>query len=484
MYGPFEIVYGGRKYFSNIFLKEFHKFSYRGEIYLFNIDRMVVHKLTQSASAAVDKAALSTGGPFPEAMVEVLMKLALVAECDSEAVGIGVSGHSARSGAGAKRGPGVDHIALFVAQECNLRCVYCYGEGGEYSAKGMMRAETAFMAVDWLMENSRNFNKVKITFFGGEPLLNFPLIRKTVAYARLKAAERNKRVIFAINTNATLLTDEITGFIKDEELNTLISFDGPPEIQDKQRPFKDGGGSWAVVRANIQRLLAVCPHTTARATAYGDADPSRIKGGLKQAGFHSYLVMKASPVIPAAPESLETLHVKDEEISRRMIGYQDQEWDEFLRAVRSRNAEPGVTGRMLLPIILGRKLHFGCAIGKSMAAISVSGDVYPCHRFVGQVDMKMGHIADYKVTGLNDYHRNSVRALPKCSGCWARHLCGGGCFYDNKARTGDMRIPDGLFCIEKMSALQKALYVYAQLDDGDKDYVRDIYRDVVDDTLP
>src|SRR5208337_3377046 len=108
----------------------------------------------------------------------------------------------------------------------------------------MMSEETACRAVDWLIANSKNTEKVSICFFGGEPLLNFPVMKKTVAYSKEKAAEKGKQVTFSITTNGSLLNDEIISFLKNEKINPLISFDGPPEYQNRQRRFKDGGGSY------------------------------------------------------------------------------------------------------------------------------------------------------------------------------------------------------------------------------------------------
>ncbi len=131
----------------------------------------------------------------------------------------------------------VTGIALFLAQECNMRCVYCYGDAGQYAGKGMMSDETAYRAVDWLMANAKNEENVGIDFFGGEPLLNFPLMKKVVPCAREKAAEKGKQVTFGISTNGSLLTDEIISFLKEEKIAPQIGFDGPPEYQNRQRPF-------------------------------------------------------------------------------------------------------------------------------------------------------------------------------------------------------------------------------------------------------
>ncbi len=484
MFGPYEIECEGRKYFGNVSLREFHKFRRDGGVYLLVVEKMTVRKISEAMSLVIEKIYSSAGGLVPAALVEELRKLDLLDEDDSDS--------SEKTGMDSGNGSGTDKqtefcvrsIALFVAQECNMRCVYCYGEGGEYAGKGLMSDETAFRAVDWLMDNSKSLEKVNISFFGGEPLLNFSLIKKVVEYAKAKASERNKEITFGMTTNASLLTDEIISFIENEKIDALVSFDGPPAIQNRQRPFKNGSGSYDIVCGNIRKLLEVSPKTLARGTVYGDADPCEIQEGMKNAGFKACYVIKASPVILAGKNGRAAKSEADEEISRRMMAFQEKEFDVFLESVRNRRLEANRAGHMIMPIIAGEKRYFGCGIGRGMRGVSVSGDIYPCHRFAGQDDMKMGNIADYNVEGANDYYRSIVANLPKCSVCWAKYFCGGGCAYDNKSRTGDMHMPDISYCEEIKAAMETAIYISTQLDEGDKEYIKQTYKDIVDDKLP
>lgn len=484
MFGAYEIEYEGRKYFGNVSLREFHKFRRNGGVYLFVSEKMAAQEISESMSLVIDKASSSSGGLIPEALVEELRKLDLLDEDDGDMSEKAEMDAGDSGGKDKKTEVAVRSIALFVAQECNMRCVYCYGEGGEYAAKGMMSDETAFRAVDWLMDNSKSLEKVNISFFGGEPLLNFPLVKKVVEYAKTKASERNKEITFGITTNASLLTDEIIGFIRDEKIYPLVSFDGPPAVQNRQRPFKDGSGSYDAVYGNIQKLLGVSPKLLARGTVYGDTDPCEIKEGMKRAGLKACYVIKASPVILAGENGKAAKNAADEEISSRMTAFQEKEFDVFLKSVKDRSMEMNRAGHMLRPIITGEKRYFGCGIGRGMVGISISGDIYPCHRFAGQDDAKMGNIADYKAEGPNDYHRSIVNNLPKCSVCWAKYFCGGGCFYDNKSRTGDMHIPDILYCDEMKRGMETAIYISTRLDEGDKEYIIKTCNDLMDDKLP
>ena len=319
-----------------------------------------------------------------------------------------------------------------------------------------MTTETAMAAVDWLMENSLDAKTVHVGFFGGEPLMNFPLIQQVVAYAKEQAAKRGKEVRFNMTTNGSLLTKKIVTFIKQEKINPLISFDGPPEIQDRQRPFRNGKGSYKRVYANVQKLRAVMPNLSARATLCGDNDPFVIRQGMEAAGFVNCYVTPASPVIlgqtdknraggkPAEPDA-------GHRTAEKMIAFDRAETARLFEADKNRSlypASPPGSLHLLAALAEGKRRHAACGIGRGLHAVAVNGDVYPCHRFVGLTDVRLGHIQDYRVNGLNDYHRAVVENLPVCRTCWARYLCGGGCFYDNRARTGDMHRPDPSFCVE------------------------------------
>jgi uncharacterized protein len=141
-------------------------------------------------------------------------------------------------------------------------------------------------------------------------------------------------------------------------------------------------------------------------------------------------------------------------------------------------------GHILLALIRGSKRYFGCGVGKGRVAVSVSGDIYPCHRFAGHDDMKMGNIAEYRVEGLNDYHLDTVDNRTKCLVCWARYLCGGGCLYNNKALTGDTRVPDDNYCTMVQRSIETALYMYSRLDDGDKEYIKNACKAIEEGRLP
>ncbi|MDA8333474.1 MAG: radical SAM protein [Peptococcaceae bacterium] len=478
MLGSYEIDYEGRKYFGNVSLREHHIFGYNDNLYLVDVERMAAQPVSPRLAASIGRIASAPGTLVPASVMEELRGIGLVFGEEKEETPMAPP-ESKQGAVPEKAGYPVANIALFLAQECNMACVYCYGNGGEYAGGGMMSEETAFRSVDWLVENSGSVKNIGISFFGGEPFLNFPLMKKVVSYAKKKAGEKDKRITFGVTTNASLLTEEAISFLKDEKIYPLISFDGPAEYQDSQRPFKDGSGSYDRIVNNVRKLREVIPHLTARATVTDGADPFRIKEGMEAAGFTTCILTPVSPVILNAPSSGMPPDGSGERMLERMLAFHRAETEQLLTAIRERSIDKDNLPAYLSSIgdiALGRKRYYACGVGKGMAGISVNGDIYPCHRFAGQEDARLGNIADYRTGNLNDYHRAVVNHLPECRKCCARHYCGGGCFYDNKARTGDMHQPDPLRCREVKGMIEGLIHVYCQLDEADKEYVKEMIK--------
>ncbi|WP_428559941.1 MAG: radical SAM protein [Solidesulfovibrio sp. DCME] len=471
MFGPCPVELEGRRYFANVAVRECHTFEYEGNVYLLDVQGLAAHAITPGLAALIGRLGADPSLLLPEAVLEKLRGLGIV---------VGEGDEAARSQAGPSTGAAefpVVSISLFVAQACNMRCVYCYGNGGEYAGGGMMDESTALRAIDWLMENSRSARQVNVGFFGGEPLLNFPVIRKVVPYARRKAREAGKAIAFSMTTNGSLFTEEVIAFIREENIKLLISFDGPPEVQNRQRPFWNGTGSYDLVAANIGRLRETVPHLSARATVYGDTDPLAIQEALARVGFSAYVFAPASPVLLGHHHAAAPVDGANERRLDRMRAFHRQEADELLAAIRGRAIVKDAPLRALLDmgdLLTGKKRHHACGIGKNLAAISVTGDIYPCHRFVGLTELRQGNIADYTSGAPNAYHRAVVDSLPVCRRCWARYVCGGGCFYLNKATTGDMHRPTPLDCQERRSMFEGLVHVYCQLDAADREYARGI----------
>lgn len=471
----YEIEQNGRRFFGNVVLKEFHRFERDGQHYLFNVATMTPHRITESLARQIDRLARSFASGFvSEAMMNELRRLGLVAGDEPATPCTPVAAPAATDQGGTSGKPAVGNIALFVAQQCNMACVYCYGQGGEYADKGMMDENIAFKAIDWLMVNSDRIDKVHVGFFGGEPMMNFPLITKVVKYAKKSAEKLGKTVSFSMTTNASLLTDRRIDFLRRENIRPLVSFDGSAELQNRQRPFRNGKASYKKVHANVQKLIKVFPRTMARATHYGDTDPAEIRAGVEQAGFRVFSIVRASPVILAGTIPVDTTQLQVSPADVRRLALERTLADEFLCTIKTRTfsatGRNGVVGFYMSQLLSKSKRHYYCGIGRGMAAVTASGEIYPCHRFAGQEDMKLGTLESYRVDGLTDHHQAQVDRLPECRNCWARYACGGGCAYQNKAVRGDWHLPDISSCQETKDLFELSIHLYLQLDEDDRQY--------------
>jgi uncharacterized protein len=365
----------------------------------------------------------------------------------------------------------VTSISLNVAQLCNLSCVYCYGGDGEYGEKGLMKHDTAFAAVDWLLRESFDRKDVCIIFFGGEPLLNFSLMKDVVDYALQATHNAGKTLTFAITTNGTKFNDEVNDFLNKHKFSVTISFDGDPEMQDANRPLKGGQGSYKMIRDKVATFLATRGgRASGRATITNhNTDRAKIKKALVDVGFRNIAMTMVS-----APETAETklyqIELPNHTKLRNDLKAQAQE---TLEAIRNRTQiYERSTMIFLSHLITKEKKRYYCGVGRGLTAISISGDLYPCHRFVGDESMKMGNIKDWNAEeAQKPYIENYGLSHPKCSKCFARYFCGGGCIHESLNTTGTMWEPDDNHCQELRRSVELAINVYDQCGDEDKEHL-------------
>jgi uncharacterized protein len=173
----------------------------------------------------------------------------------------------------------------------------------------------------------------------------------------------------------------------------------------------------------------------------------------------------------------EEAQAENEGMAARFLAYRRNEVERLFEAVGKRSLDAGTPSpplALLSDLATGRKRHVACGAGRGMRAISATGDVYPCHRFVGREEFKFGGIGDYRAVSMNEYHRTVVDTMPVCRACWLRYLCGGGCLYHNRALAGDMRMPDPIRCREKAILCEDLVHGWCRLADDDREYVRNL----------
>ena len=352
----------------------------------------------------------------------------------------------------------VKALCLHLAHDCNLSCRYCFGDQGSFAGpRGLMPAEVGRRAIGFLLATSGPHRHVEIDFFGGEPLLNFPVLQELVAYGRDRAARQGKEIKFTVTTNAVLLTKKIGDYLAENQISVILSLDGRPPVHDRMRAFPGGGGSYATVANNITRFLEAHPEvdyylrgTFTRANLDFAGDVLH----MAELGFHKISV---EPVV-ASPE--ESYALREEDLPPIFAEYERLAAELVSRAKRGREIDfyhfnLDLDGGPCLP-----KRLSGCGAGGAYLAVTPEGDLYPCHQFVGRPEYRLGDVglgvirSDLRAM----FRRAHVYNKEGCAECWARFYCSGGCHASAQAFNGDLGKPYKLACKIMQKRLECALY--------------------------
>jgi uncharacterized protein len=361
-------------------------------------------------------------------------------------------------------------MVLNVTNQCNLACTYCYEYGADKivdtengAQPKFMSLETAKQSVEFMLKESGDNKVAHITFFGGETLMNFPVLKETIAYARRRGAEVGKAVDFSLTTNATLLKEEVIDFLVANRVGVTISFDGPPEMQDKFRVFHNGRGSYDIAAPRIKSLLA--KHKTrpvgARVTlTSANLDVRKIYDHLTQElGFHE---VGFAPVTTAPNRG----YALDEQGYHSMLSQ--------FRALAEEFKEATIAGRFhgfsnvketIEEIHKGMSKAYPCGAGLGLMGVSTAGDVALCHRFAGSDAHKLGTVLEgvdrSAQTRFLDTHHLANKT--DCSTCWARPVCSGGCYHEAHTRYGDTTKANLHYCDWIRAWIDVCLQVYAEI---------------------
>ncbi|MCP4289395.1 MAG: nif11-like peptide radical SAM maturase [Gammaproteobacteria bacterium] len=443
-------------------VKPFHLFEQKGCRCLINIEDMSTQSVDEKTFVLLEKLNAESGTALQSGTAEHLGRLGLIAEV----------GDQARKEVKKETIP-LTSIPLFLTQSCNLNCTYCYGAGGKYGSGGNLDEKTAYQAVDWFIEQSGKQKKIHLGFFGGEPFLNFPMMQVVAEYASKRVREVNKEVDFYTTTNATLLNDEKIAFIKKYDISVLVSFDGPREIQDAQRPFADGNGSYDVAVPKIKKLLEICPKTPAHAVITGNTDPKLVKRALQEIGFTEMSIKPASTSL-FDEKSEETRPERDLESVLKLLEQESEKWIEHTKnrdsQLLKKLKSTSQLSQGLLSLLHNTKKHFPCGAGLGMAAVSCSGDIYLCHRFVGIDNYKLGNVFNNDLD-REKYQKSPVTFVDKCSKCFAKYHCAGGCKHDNVGSCDSIFEPPEDMCRLTCRETELAAYIACQLTDEDRTFL-------------
>ena len=326
-----------------------------------------------------------------------------------------------------KRKTVVKALCLHIAHDCNLACKYCFAEEGEYHGRrALMSFEVGKKALDFLIENSGNRRNLEVDFFGGEPLMNWEVVKQLVEYGRSKEKEHNKNFRFTLTTNGVLLNDEIMEFLNKEMSNVVLSLDGRKEVNDMMRPFRNGKGSYDMIVPKFQKFAQKRGQKDyyIRGTfTRNNLDFSKDVIEFADLGFKQ---MSIEPVVASEEESYA--------IQKEDIPQICEEYDKLAKEYIKRKKE----GRgfeffhFMIDLEQGpcvAKRLSGCGSGTEYLAVTPWGDLYPCHQFVGEEEFLLGNVEE-GITNINmrdEFKLCNVYAKEKCKDCFARFYCSGGC---------------------------------------------------------
>ncbi|MCQ2423090.1 MAG: thioether cross-link-forming SCIFF peptide maturase [Lachnospiraceae bacterium] len=333
----------------------------------------------------------------------------------------------------------VKALCLHIAHTCNLNCSYCFASQGKYNGdRAVMSFEVGKRALDFLIENSGSRHNLEVDFFGGEPLMNFDVVKQLVAYARSVEKEKNKNFRFTLTTNGVLVDDDVIDFANRECSNVVLSLDGRKEIHDRFRVDYAGNGSWEKIVPKFQKFVASRggKNYYMRGT-FTHANPDFLED-IKTMLDLGFTELSMEPVVcaeddPSAltPEDIVLVKKQYEELAELMLE-------------RDREGRPFTFYHYMIDLEGGPCIYkriSGCGSGTEYMAVTPWGDLYPCHQFVGDDTFCLGNIWDgVKNTAIqDDFASCNVYAREECRDCWARLYCAGGCAANAYHATGSVR---------------------------------------------
>ena len=338
-----------------------------------------------------------------------------------------------------RSGDVVKALCLHVAHTCNLNCAYCFASQGRFHGeRGLMSFEVGKQALDYLMDHSGTRRNLEVDFFGGEPLMNWDVVKRLVAYARSVEKERGKNFRFTLTTNGMLIDDEVIDFANREMSNVVLSLDGRKEIHDRLRVDYAGRGSYDRIVPLFQKLVRSRggKNYYMRGT-FTHANPDFTNDLFHMADL-GFTELSMEPVV-CAPDDPAALTAEDIETVK---GQYELLAKEMLR--REKAGQPITFYHYMLDLTDGPCIYkriSGCGSGTEYMAVTPWGDLYPCHQFVGDEGYRLGDVW-HGVTNTalrEEFRACNAYARPECDGCWARLWCSGGCAANAYHATGSIR---------------------------------------------
>ncbi len=329
-------------------------------------------------------------------------------------------------------------MCLHIAHDCNLACKYCFAGEGEYCGdRSLMSFEVGKQAFDFLIANSGTRKNLEVDFFGGEPLMNFEVVKQLVAYAREQEKIHNKNFRFTLTTNGVLLDEEVMDFANKEMYNVVLSLDGRKETNDRMRVSRNGKGSYDLIVPKFKEMVkrrGDKEYYIRGTYTHYNTDFTKDILHMADLGF-TKLAMEPVVASPDAPyalkeEDLPTLFDQYEKLAAEMVR-------------REKNGKGFTFFHYMIDLEGGpciAKRIAGCGVGTEYVAVTPWGDLYPCHQFVGDENYLLGNVFD----GITNEEVRSrfkmcnIYTRPQCNDCFARLYCSGGCSANSYHATGSI----------------------------------------------
>lgn len=353
----------------------------------------------------------------------------------------------------------VKAMCLSIAHDCNLRCEYCFASTGAYgTGRKLMSFETGKKAIDFLLEKSQDRKVLELDFFGGEPLMNFDVVKQIVEYARSREAEYGKKFRFTITTNGMLLDDDKIDFINKEMSNVVLSIDGRKEVNDKVRKRVDGTGCYDTILPKFKKLVSKRGdkdyYVRGTFTKY-NLDFSNDVYSLYNEGFDQISVepVVSDPEMPYAltEKELPVIFKEYEKLAVKLIESRKKgEKFNFFHFAIDLDQGPCAIKRLR-----------GCGCGNEYVAVTPEGDIYPCHQFIGHEEYKMGNLDEgtFNLDMKNEFANAHIYTKPECKRCWAKFYCSGGCNANNYMYAGDIHNSHKFSCELEKKRLECAIMI-------------------------
>ncbi|MCD8076567.1 MAG: radical SAM/SPASM domain-containing protein [Lachnospiraceae bacterium] len=388
----------------------------------------------------------------------------------------------------------VKALCLHIAHDCNLACRYCFAEEGEYHGRrALMSFEVGKKALDFLIANSGSRRNLEVDFFGGEPLMNWQVVKDLVAYGREQEKIYNKNFRFTMTTNGVLLNDEIMEFLNREMANVVLSIDGRPEVHDYMRPFRNGKGSYDLIMPKFKHFVELRMQAASEEKTDGEGealaasmDPHRAASGNGKTWYvrgtftHNNLDFcndvlhladegfRQISVEPVVADPSEDYAIREEDLPQIFSEY-DRLAKEMVRREKEGN---GFTFFHFMIDLTGGPCVYkrlsGCGSGTEYLAVTPWGDLYPCHQFVGHEEYLMGNV-DEGVTRpdiVDQFKACNVYTKEKCKNCFAKFYCSGGCAANSYNFHGTIQDAYDIGCELQRKRVECAIMIKAALADA------------------